>query len=362
MSSDYARYRDVAVGAAAGAQPGRVREEDRWLHAVLQLTGAAGAIVWTEEGRAATDGWPAAAREADALVALEGPDELARDDERIAALVEGCPDHWSRFVVVQGSGGAASMMLAYEGASEPLAAGQLDAVAHLAARALRPAFDRASLIETARLATAGRLAFSIAHDIGTPLNVISGYAEYLLMSVPADAPSRAGISTMLDQTRRIATMIRHMLDVSRPPAGQSRQRQALDLFVKDAIQASGYMMRKAGVKAQLGAELSGEVQVAGDLARLQQAVCNVLLNAARIAGTGGRVSVSPSEGAALTLDACDVTGTRVDLAGLVSTATGDGALAFLEMLLAAHVLAENGGAIAAGDEPGRIVIRLGGAE
>ena len=70
--------------------------------------------------------------------------------------------------------------------------------------------DRAA---AAQIALLNEIVSGVAHDMGTPLNVISGYAESMLMSLPVDSPARRQTGAIVEQTRRVAGLIRQMLDV-----------------------------------------------------------------------------------------------------------------------------------------------------
>ena len=65
------------------------------------------------------------------------------------------------------------------------------------------------------LAVAGKLTSGIAHEVGTPLNIISGRAEILLRSLPADHPGRPDLEVIVAQIDRISAIIRSLLDTVR---------------------------------------------------------------------------------------------------------------------------------------------------
>ncbi|MBI1763797.1 MAG: HAMP domain-containing protein [Acidobacteria bacterium] len=73
------------------------------------------------------------------------------------------------------------------------------------------------LRDTERLAAVGRLAAGVAHEIGTPLNVIDARAEQLLERVDAPLPIRQRNLTIIrGQIERITRIVRQLLNLARP--------------------------------------------------------------------------------------------------------------------------------------------------
>ena len=68
------------------------------------------------------------------------------------------------------------------------------------------------LRQTESLAIAGKLCSSIAHEVGTPLNIIAGRAELMLRALPKDSPLREDLDVIITQIDRISRMIRAALD------------------------------------------------------------------------------------------------------------------------------------------------------
>jgi len=62
------------------------------------------------------------------------------------------------------------------------------------------------------LAVAGKLASGIAHEVGTPLNIISGRAEMVLASLPPDHPGREDLERIIQQIDRVSNIVRFLLD------------------------------------------------------------------------------------------------------------------------------------------------------
>jgi two-component system, NtrC family, sensor kinase len=66
-----------------------------------------------------------------------------------------------------------------------------------------------------RLALAGQLASGLAHEIGTPLNVIAGTAEFLLGEFPADDSRRTDMEVISQESHRVADLVRRLLGLVR---------------------------------------------------------------------------------------------------------------------------------------------------
>ncbi len=149
------------------------------------------------------------------------------------------------------------------------------------------------LIKAEHFATLGQMASGIAHDVGTPLNIISGYSEYLLMRTGPEGQGRKELSAIIQQTRRIADFIKHMLDLSRPAQGR---RDAIELksFLADSLELIGSHLRKLDVKAFLTSNTTPSL-IYGDGPRLRQAIFNLLMNAGQHLGQGGEIEIAIEE-------------------------------------------------------------------
>lgn len=133
------------------------------------------------------------------------------------------------------------------------------------------------LLQTERLAAAGELVSELAHEIGTPLNVISGYAESLLLEAGSEHGGAADLQLIVDETHRIGDLVRDLQDYARPRA------QARDwVDVGEVARDSARLLRTAADKASVRLDLmidSGPVEVFGDPLEIKQAIVNLTLNA-----------------------------------------------------------------------------------
>src|SRR5258708_2793303 len=123
------------------------------------------------------------------------------------------------------------------------------------------------LIKAERFATLGQMISGIAHDVGTPLNIISGYSEYLLMNSKPETQGYKELSIIIQQTRRIADFIRQMLDLGRPP---NARMDAIELtaFLAESLDLMRHHFRKASLKPTIICGSAPPV-VYGDAPRLR---------------------------------------------------------------------------------------------
>src|SRR5690606_11352710 len=66
-----------------------------------------------------------------------------------------------------------------------------------------------------RLASVGRFASGVAHELGTPLNVVSARAKMIASDMQESAAARTHARVIADQAARMTEMIRQLLDLSR---------------------------------------------------------------------------------------------------------------------------------------------------
>ncbi|HEY0189820.1 MAG TPA: HAMP domain-containing sensor histidine kinase, partial [Kofleriaceae bacterium] len=144
--------------------------------------------------------------------------------------------------------------------------------------------------QTEKLATLGQLAAEIAHEVGTPLNVIAGRARSIQRKSkdPEVVEKNAGI--IAEQTARITRIIQRLLDFTRRKVGtQAAAEVNLNDIAQSTIELLAGQFSSAKVKVRL--ERQGPARVAGDSDRLQQVLINLLLNAVQAMPDGGSLVV-----------------------------------------------------------------------
>jgi signal transduction histidine kinase len=141
----------------------------------------------------------------------------------------------------------------------------------------------------ATLAVAGRLASAVAHEVGTPLNIISGRAEGLLKTLGPAHPAGQDLKAIIGQIDRISRTINTLLDTVRPRRPELRPTILTDVL-DPLLPLLGHAARQRGVTLQaiVAPELPA---LQADVGQLQQVLINLVVNALEATGTGGRVTV-----------------------------------------------------------------------
>ena len=152
-----------------------------------------------------------------------------------------------------------------------------------------PALSRAQteLVAAERLATVGRLAAGVAHEVGNPLAGILGYLSLARMKAPS--PELKDYLERIDQeVQRIDRIVRGLLDLGRPETSSP-----LPVEVGTVVETCVRLVRAApeltGVTVAL--DLEPGVVARAETGPLSQILINLLLNAAQAMGGQGRVEV-----------------------------------------------------------------------
>jgi signal transduction histidine kinase len=146
-----------------------------------------------------------------------------------------------------------------------------------------------ALAQADRAATMLTLASGVAHEIGTPLGVISGRAAQLVSRMPSDERNQRLAQTIQEEVEQINRTIRRFLELARGGTPRAEEFGTGDL-VRAAAAMVEHRFQKAGVELALDApaELPG---MRGDFQLLQHLLVNLLLNACDASQRGDRVEV-----------------------------------------------------------------------
>jgi two-component system NtrC family sensor kinase len=165
------------------------------------------------------------------------------------------------------------------------------------ARGARAAAERERLTNELRhadrLATIGALMARLAHEIGTPLNVIAARTKLIAREQVEGTAVVENARIAAEQTDRITTIIRTFLDFARDSRDAARRFPATAI-VEHTTALLGSLALERNVELVVGTRVDDRF-VNGDLLLLQQAVTNLVVNALDVAPPGSRVTIDVTE-------------------------------------------------------------------
>lgn len=151
-----------------------------------------------------------------------------------------------------------------------------------------------TIVRSERLASVGRLAAGLAHEIGNPIAAILGLEELLLSGGLEPAEQRDFLERMKKETERIHRVLRQLLDFARPTAAEQAQEQEPPGSVSEAIEDACSLVspHKSFRSLDLSLEIAPDLPLV-KLSRsaITQVLLNLLFNAADAAGAGGKIIV-----------------------------------------------------------------------
>jgi signal transduction histidine kinase len=148
------------------------------------------------------------------------------------------------------------------------------------------------LARAGRLAALGQAAANMAHQIGTPLNLISGYVQLLIQSSPPESATAVRLKAIQEQVAKVTAIVRAGLDSSRPPA-VPHERIDLTTLVRQVCQMAVPMLDEAEVELTVVAP-DPPAPILADPLQLELAVLNLLSNSVDAMSAGGHLTVRVS--------------------------------------------------------------------
>jgi len=148
-----------------------------------------------------------------------------------------------------------------------------------------------SLRQSEKLATIGQLASGLAHEIGTPLNIIGGRVELTKRRLE-DREARKNLDIVMQQTERITKIIQQLLGFVRKKKPEQRNLN-LDDLLGATLDFLGHQIQKQRVTVFKEIE-NNLPRVIGDPDQVQQVFLNLILNALQAMPHGGPLRLSAS--------------------------------------------------------------------
>lgn len=148
----------------------------------------------------------------------------------------------------------------------------------------------AQLRHADRLTTVGTLASGLAHELGTPLNVIAGRASMIASRELEEASEIQDSARIIgEQAERMTHLVRKLLDFARrqPP---DKRRVELASLVRECVEMLEPLAKRQGVALSIDLESPGVLPFA-DPEQLHQVLANIVVNAIQASQSGSKVSI-----------------------------------------------------------------------
>jgi len=148
------------------------------------------------------------------------------------------------------------------------------------------------LRKTERLAAAGQLASSLAHEINNPLEAVTNILYLLENHHELPGPEKALVSAGVSEVERISRIVAQSLSYYR--TDRTPTRVSLGELVQESVSIFGGKFAHARIV--LNGDISADTEITGFVSELRQMIDNLLLNALEAMPEGGtlRISVRPS--------------------------------------------------------------------
>jgi two-component system NtrC family sensor kinase len=168
----------------------------------------------------------------------------------------------------------------------------------------------AQLAQADKLSSIGLLAAGVAHEVNTPLAVISSYTQMLAKQVRGDQRVAPLLDKITQQTFRASEIVNGLLNFSRTGAAEFT---ALDLnhIIEDTLKLLEHQFRVSQVRLETSLE-HNLPPVLGNSGKLQQVFLNLFLNAKDAMAAGGTLRVATLSNGRVAVDVSD-TGSGIAL-------------------------------------------------
>jgi hypothetical protein len=133
------------------------------------------------------------------------------------------------------------------------------------------------LVQADKLSSIGLLAAGVAHEVNTPLAVISTYAQMLTKQLQDDEQKSRMLEKIARQTFRASEIVNSLLNFSRTSSSETGPVQ-INKVIQETLSLIEHQMQKAGVAVRLNADTS-LLPITGNAGKLQQVFLNLFLNA-----------------------------------------------------------------------------------
>ena len=147
-----------------------------------------------------------------------------------------------------------------------------------------------SLMQTEKLASLGRMAAGVAHEINNPLTGVVTFAHLLKKGFPPDSQEAQDIDIIIEQSERCSKIIKNLLTFARATPSEKG-----NVSINDVLSRTIFMVQNQEkfhhIKFKINLEDSPFI-IAGDSSQFQQIFLNMFINAADAMGERGNITVA----------------------------------------------------------------------
>ncbi|MBI4165836.1 MAG: histidine kinase, partial [Acidobacteria bacterium] len=146
------------------------------------------------------------------------------------------------------------------------------------------------LVQSEKLSSIGLLSAGVAHEVNTPLAVISSQAQMLSKQMPPDDPRAKTVEKIVKQSFRASEIVNNLLKFSRV-SGSDYAEINLNRVIEETLSLVDPMLRASRIT--LNAQLAPSLPlVFGNAGKLQQVFMNLILNARDAMPRGGELTLA----------------------------------------------------------------------
>lgn len=145
------------------------------------------------------------------------------------------------------------------------------------------------LQQAEKMAAIGELSTYVAHEIRNPLFAIGGFANSLLRSPSLDDAARGKVQVILEESRRLDTILKSILNFARPTSPRTGEVD-LNLLARQTMELMGIGFDQRRIEIDLRLDLDIP-KARGDGEMLKQCLINLVKNAQEAMPDGGRLTV-----------------------------------------------------------------------
>jgi two-component system NtrC family sensor kinase len=145
------------------------------------------------------------------------------------------------------------------------------------------------LVQADKLSSIGLLAAGVAHEVNTPLAVISTYAQMLAKQVSGDDQKAKLLDKIAKQTFRASEIVNSLLNFSRTSPTEFTDVD-LNRVIRETVSLVEHQFQKAGVTTDLSLD-ENLPAIRGNSGKLQQVFLNLFINARDAMAEGGVLTV-----------------------------------------------------------------------